>query len=115
MSRLRDWLAWHSLTKHIFAPIWLRIPEKRRWDIVSLLDKSKRYCWADLVSDALTYRESDPCDIHTPGLAKTSGRCESVCDFSHPDHSGAHDCSCYCGKFRFTTSEGAIDRREVSR
>lgn len=111
MKRVRDWLAWHSITKHVWAPIWLAIPEKRRWDTAHLLNKSRRYCWSDLVSDALTHRESDPCDTHTPTLRKTSERCGSVCGWMHPDHKGAHDCGCYCGKFQFSATEGSIERR----
>jgi hypothetical protein len=108
---LRRWLAWHSVRSHIVAPIWLRIPEKRRWDVVSLLNRSRRQCWSDLVSAALACPEDDACDVHTPSLGERAPRCALTCDWMHPTHCGEHACSCYCGKFQFTATNGAIERR----
>jgi hypothetical protein len=102
-TRARKWLAWHSVRAHITAPIWLRIPEKQRWTIVNWLDKSRRRCWSELVSDALAVPQDDPCDVSVPTLrADGAPRCAAVCGWLHPDHAGDHDCSCYCGKFQFT-------------
>ena len=115
MSRVRRWLEWHSLYSHIAAPLWLRIPEKRRWTIVGWLNKSHRRCWSTLVSDALAVPESDPCDVYVPRLrSEKAPRCASVCDWMHPDHTAEHACSCYCGKFQFTATDGALDRRAAS-
>jgi hypothetical protein len=113
VKKAREWFAWHSVTKHIVAPLWLRLPEKHRWTVVHHLNKGKRQCWSDLVSDALAYRESDPCDINTPSpLSDTAKRCRTTCDWMHPDaHSGKHACSCYCGKFQFTAAEGSHERK----
>lgn len=116
MRKLREWFRWHSVYAHIAAPIWLRIPEKHRWTIVYRFDKSRRRCWSDLVSDALAYREDDPCDTHVPPVQITSdgaARCKSVCDWSHPDHTGEHPCACYCGKFQFVAPNGSIERRQI--
>lgn len=107
--RLWLWYLDHSVYQHIAAPIWTRIPEKARWRIVAWLNHSRRRCWADLVSDALTHREKDDCDTHVPSLRPTSTHCASVCDWG--GHSGVHDCSCYCGKFQFLAAEGSEDRR----
>lgn len=112
LAKARDWLAWHSIRAHITAPIWLRIPEKWRWKIVHQLNRSQRQCWSDLVSDALAYRESDPCDVHVPRLrGERAPACASVCGWSHPDHDGEHACSCYCGKFQFVAANGARHMR----
>jgi hypothetical protein len=99
----------HSVVAHVVAPLWVRVPEKRRWRIVHRLDKSRERCWSDLVDAALTHSESDACDIKTP-LGCAADRCKSVCDWGHLDHAGEHDCSCYCGKFQFRTPEGSRDR-----
>lgn len=108
----RGWLADHSIRAHVVAPIWLRLGEKRRWTVVHWLNKSKRQCWSDLVTDALAYPEDDSCDVHVPRLrGERAPRCASVCDFMHPDHAGKHDCSCYCGKFQFAATDGALERR----
>lgn len=105
----------HSLWKHIAASVWLRIPEKRRWTIVGLLDKSQRRCWADLVSDAMAYPERDACDVHVPPLRGDRALdCASVCGWSHPTCTGEHACRCYCGKFQFTAPDGAIDRKQTT-
>lgn len=110
---IKQWFAWHSVWSHVAAPIWLRIPEKHRWTVVHWLDKSRRRCWSDLVSDALGYPEDDPCDVHVPSLrGDATLRCATTCYWSHPDHAGSHDCACYCGKFQFAAPDGAIDRRE---
>lgn len=115
MRAVRKWLEWHSPYSHIAAPIWVRIPEKQRWTIVHWLNKSRRHCWSDLVSDALTYRESDPCDTRFPRLrGERAPRCASICDWSHPEHAGEHACSCYCGKFEFTAPDGCHERRAAS-
>lgn len=107
MSAVRRWFEWHSIWQHLAAPVWLRIPEKHRWTVVSWLDKSRRRCWADLVSDALAVRQDDACDISVPSLrAEREPRCASVCGWMHPEHAGTHDCACYCGKFQFTASSG---------
>lgn len=115
MRRVRRWFEWHSAWSHIAAPIWLRVPERARWRIVYRLNRSRRRCWCDLVDDALCYREKDACDIHVPTLRPTgAGRCGSVCGWSHPSHVGEHACSCYCNKFQFVATEGAIERRAAS-
>jgi hypothetical protein len=112
-SRARLWLLDHSIYSHVVAPVWTRMPEKWRWSVVYWLDKSRRQCWSDLVSDALTHREDDACDTHIPRLIGTRApACASVCDWSHFDHAGEHPCSCYCGKFQFTATDGAIERRQ---
>ena len=114
-NRVRRWLQNHSVWAHIAAPIWLRIPEKRRWTVVYWLNKSRRRCWSDLVSDALGYHEADPCDVHVPRLrGERAPRCASVCGWFYADHSGEHPCSCYCGKFQFTATEGSRDREVKS-
>ena len=111
-SRLRLWYIDHSIWRHVAAPIWLRVSEKHRWTVVHWLNKSRRRCWSDLVSDALTNREADPCDTRVPNLrADRAPRCASTCDWMHPDHAGEHDCSCYCGKFQFLANDGANERR----
>jgi hypothetical protein len=116
ISLARDWLALHSVRSHIVAPIWLRIPEKHRWTIAHWLNRSRRTCWADLVDDALARPESDPCDVHIPSLPGVrKPRCASVCWWSHPEHTGEHDCSCYCNKFQFTATDGARDRDKEAR
>lgn len=115
VARLRRWLEWHSVYSHLAAPIWIHIPEKYRWTVVHWLDKSRRRCWSDLVSDALTHREDDACDIRVPRLrGERAQRCASVCDWMHPDHAGEHTCGCYCGKFRFTAADGANERRVLT-
>jgi hypothetical protein len=109
--KARDWLHQHTIRAHLLAPIWLRIPEKRRWTIVSWLDKSQRRCWSDLVGDALASPELDACDVHVPALPPSRPpHCASVCYWSHTDHVGEHDCSCYCGKFRFAATQGLTSR-----
>ena len=106
MNKIRKWLDWHSVKAHALAPVWLRMPSKMRWSVVSLLNRSKRYCWSDLVSDALARPEDDACDVHVP--QPTSERCRTVCGWGSSDHDGAHDCSCYCGKFQFKAEVGAF-------
>ena len=108
---LRKWFDWHSIHAHLFAPIWLRIPERLRWKIASWLNSSPRQCWCDLVDAALYYPEEDPCDIHLPLPTRKAFYCQTECSWSHPEHTGRHECACYCGKFEFMTREGAIDRR----
>lgn len=109
-SRIRIWLQDHSVKAHIMAPIWLRVPEKRRWMVVYWLNRSQRQCWSDLVSDALAWPESDPCNVHFPSLhGEHALRCASVCEWGHPDHVGEHQCYCYCGKFQFVAPRGATD------
>lgn len=107
------WLDEHSLRRHIFGPLWLRIPERRRWSIVGLLNKSRHFCWSDLVTAALGWHEVDACETHLPTIERAP-RCASICDWMSDDHRGAHACSCYCGKFRFDATEGSADRRGVS-
>lgn len=97
-SRLRLWFQDHSIRQHLLAPIWVRIPEKRRWDVVHWLNKSDRRCWCDLVEAALVYREKDDCDTRIPFFgAERAQHCATVCGFMH-DHA-AEGCRCYCGKF----------------
>lgn len=106
----------HSIRAHIVAPIWLRLPQRTRWAVVRLLNRSNRRCWSSLVDDALPHREQDMCDVRVPSLrGNNAERCASVCDWAHPLHEGEHDCSCYCGKFRFTATESAArkDRSDV--
>lgn len=100
----------HSLWAHVVAPLWLRLPEKRRWAVVYWLNKSQRRCWSDLVSDALGYHEKDACDVHVPALrGERKPSCATTCGWSHPDHTGQHDCACYCGKFQFVATRGVRD------
>lgn len=107
-SRVRVWFQNHEVWPHLVAPIWTRLPEKHRWTIVHWLDKSRRRCWSDLVSDALAYHESDPCDMNVPRLrGERELRCASVCGWMHPTHTGEHSCACYCGKFQFVAAEGS--------
>ena len=114
MRAVRDWFRWHSLYNHLAAPIWTRLPEKHRWTVVHWLDKSRRQCWSDLVSDALCHPEDDACDTHVPRLrGERAPRCASTCDWMHHDHEGKHPCACYCGKFQFTATEGGNERRAV--
>lgn len=103
MNRIKEFWIYHSVRAHVVAPIWVRLPEKARWRIVNLLNKSDWFCWADLVSAALCYPEDDACDVHTP---TTSGaeHCANVCGWMSPEHKTEHPCSCYCGKFRFTAA-----------
>lgn len=104
-SRIRRWLEWHSVWSHIAGPIWVRIPEKHRWRVVDWLNKSDRRCWGNLVDDALAVPEKDACDISVPGLRDDRGpSCAETCGWMHPQHTGTHECGCYCGKFRFTAT-----------
>lgn len=113
-SRARLWFNDHSLRLHVVAPIWLRLPGKWRWAIVSQLNKSPDRCWADLVSAAMPHKEQDACDVRTP-FGCSARRCNDTCDWMggsvRHDHEGTHACSCYCGKFRFAATEGADERR----
>lgn len=118
-SRLLLWFRDHDVMQHILAPFWVRIPERWRWRIVHRLDRSRRLCWSSLVDAALTTgRESDSCDVRTP-LRCGAGDCATTCGWMggrvRGDHVGDHDCSCYCGKFRFRAAQGADDREEVRR
>lgn len=113
-NAIREWLTWHSLSSHLVAPLWLRVPEKWRWRIVHRLDRSRRRCWAELVDAALAHPGADACDVRTP-LGCGAGTCPTRCDWSHPDHAGQHECSCYCGKFQFTAAAGSIERRAAVR
>lgn len=113
-SRLRLWFRDHDLRAHVVAPIWVRLPEKWRWTVVTWLNRSQTRCWSSLVDAALlTYREDDACDIRTP-LGCSAGRCATTCDWiggaKLGDHVGEHACSCYCGKFEFTAPEGGDER-----
>lgn len=109
---MKTWLAEHTIRAHIVGPLWACIPEKTRWHIVTWLNRSPDRCWCDLVDAALCWhRERDACDIPTPLGSDKGARCKSVCDWSHSDHVGEHDCACYCGKFQFLAPEGAIDRK----
>jgi hypothetical protein len=112
--RARRWISYHSVQSHLIAPIWLRIPEKRRWAIVTRLDRSRHRCWSDLVMDALAEREDDACDVSTPQLraGKTPPDCASVCSWygAAGQHEGEHECGCYCGKFQFVAPDGIRDR-----
>ena len=113
-TRVRKWLEWHSLYSHLAAPLWLRIPEKHRWTIVHHLDKSRRRCWSDLVSDALAAHEDDPCDVNVPSLrAGSQPACASTCYWI--GHEGKHACACYCGKFQFTAADSYGERRGAVR
>jgi hypothetical protein len=113
-SRVHVWLRTHSIWQHVAAPVWLRVPERHRWTIVTWLNKSRRRCWSDLVSDALTVRTSDCCDTYVPSLlGERNPACASVCGWGYPAHTGEHPCSCYCGKFQFTATEGSCDRSAV--
>lgn len=102
------WLEYHQIHKHILGPIWSRIPEKRRWDIVYFLNRSKRFCWSDLVHAALNWFEDDPCDRALPLPNGSGEHCRTKCGwFKGPDYEGVHLCECYCGKFQFRATEGA--------
>jgi len=111
------WLTYHSLQSHILGPIWVSIPQKARWKIVVWLDRSRRRCWSDLVSDAMAEREDDACDIHTPSLRPgPAPRCASTCEWFGPagQHEGQHECGCYCGKFEFIAPNGRHDREKAN-
>jgi hypothetical protein len=111
MSRAREWLRWHSLYHHLTAPLWRRLPERRRWAVVHWLDRSRRRCWGSLVDAALCSAEDDPCDVRVPALrGEQPLRCATTCGWSHVEHTGPHTCACYCGKFMFRATEGARDR-----
>lgn len=107
---MKTWLTYHSATSHLLGPIWARVPERSRWRIVGWLNKSRRYCWCDLVDAALCHREDDACDIRLPRAGDKGDRCKTVCDWGRFDHTGEHDCCCYCGKFQFRAIDGARDR-----
>lgn len=66
-----------------------KIPEKWRWRIVSTLNRSRRFCWADLVLWAI-----QPDDDEGTLRACMTGR---VCA---AERDTAPDGACYCGKFR---------------
>lgn len=105
----------HSIRAHLIAPVWLRLPAKWRWSVVHRLDRSRRQCWSTLVDAALASPEADSCDVRIPSLrGERTPRCASVCDWSHPEHTGRHSCDCYCGKFRFTAADGYADRGGAS-
>lgn len=57
---------------------------RARWRIAYLLDRSSRFCWADIVSWALRS------DGSTPFPSSSDCRAESL---THRDR------TCYCGKF----------------
>lgn len=104
----------HSIRAHVVAPIWARVPEKTRWRIVAWLNRSQGRCWCDLVDAAMCWHHDtdDACGVPTPLIGSDkAARCKSVCDWSHPDHTGEHDCACYCAKFQFLAPDGAIDRK----
>lgn len=103
INRLRHWYDWHSVRAHILGPIWIRIPEKHRWRIVDLLNRSQKRQWCSLVDAALAVPEKDACNIYTPDGSK-SDYCKTTCDWF--GHTGEHSCECYCGKFQFRASEG---------
>lgn len=66
---------------------------RARWKVARTLNRSARYCWADLVTWALGWTRLVD--------AKTGVRCR--------DESATHrDGSCYCGKFR----DGCITRAD---
>lgn len=108
---VRLWLHDHLLSDHLLAPVWLRTPAKLRWKYVDWRNRSQRTCWSSLVDAALAEREDDACAVKLPTRC-FAGACATTCDWSHPEHRGEHMCDCYCGKFRFTALEGALDRRE---
>ena len=97
LSKVRDWLRWHDITHHALVPIWRALPERRRWDIVHLLNRSARTCWCDLVDAALSANDSDPCDSALP-LGSESLECRTRCQWKDHGTEG-HECACYCGKF----------------
>jgi hypothetical protein len=105
------WLRYHSVRSHLVAPIWRRVPERVRWEIVHHLNKSQHRCWCDLVDAALCQREDDACDVSIPPRREAEPYCSRVCGYSHFEHAGSHACACYCGKFQFQATDGAIDRR----
>ena len=97
LSKVRHWLRGHDLIHHALVPLWRAIPEPRRWDIVHLLNRSRRTAWCDLVDAALLGDpEPDPCDIPLP--IASSLDCRTRCGWKDHGTEG-HDCSCYCGKF----------------
>lgn len=110
IKKIREWFQWHSVHYHLLSPVWLRLPEKLRWQIVSILNKSNRYCWCDLVDAALCRSEDeDPCDQHLPLITGWSANhCQVECRVF--GHQGEHRCACYCGKFKFLASDGWEDR-----
>lgn len=107
----------HYWRAHLIAPVWIRLPERLRWRIAHRLDSApiigRLLCWSSLVDAALTHREDDACDVRTP-LGCGAGDCSTTCYWGggkvRGDHLGAHPCSCYCGKFRFTAPSGWDER-----
>lgn len=100
MPGLTRWLDYHSAAHHTLAPMWLRVPSRIRWRVVYLLNRSQRYCWADLVDAALSEKDgTDHCDTRIPTTGRGGEYCRTVCGFgfAHTDHT---DCTCYCGKFK---------------
>jgi hypothetical protein len=99
VSAVREWFAWHSVKSHTLVPIWKRIPQRLRWDIVYRLNRSDRYCWADLVDAALYPTDgSDACDGKLPLPSGDGPACRTRCGFM-PEHASHAECTCYCGKF----------------
>lgn len=101
---IKRWLEWHRISRHIVAPIWSRLPEKWRWATIYKLNRSKRFCWADLASAAINDFEDDPCDRHLPLPDKTRTAQCNTCEWGNCTHEG--QCSCWCGKFQFQTDRG---------
>lgn len=92
----RMWVRWHDLTQHALVPLWRAIPERRRWDVVHALNRSRRTAWCDLVDAAIGNRDPDPCDGILP--ISSSLYCRTRCGWVDHGTEG-HECSCYCGKF----------------
>lgn len=65
-----------------------------RWSVATVLDRSSRTCWANLVSWALDGGKDARREIGV-------GYCRSE-SITHPDR------SCYCGKFR----NGCLTRKQ---
>jgi len=73
-----------------------RLPERLRWRIVYLLDKLPRQCWAQSVMWAL-YGHDPEEGAYRPWAS--SDRCRAEFAAGH---------SCYCGKFRDRSLDGAM-------
>ena len=83
-----------NLTRRTTRPHpWGKAParERARWPIARLLNRSRRTCWADLVSWVLTTRG-------TPVTYRITGCFTAApCRLEALEH---RDRACYCGKFR---------------
>lgn len=80
------WWNRHSPIRHASGLLWLRLPEKARWRVVTVVNKVRPdLCWCDLVDAALLDNHKDDyrdpwgcaCDVALPTDARppVPGRC----------------------------------------